>query len=164
MKWWKYLGLLLLLLFIGIQFVPNELPEVSLDNPDDLIQSGLVSGEVAGLLKSACYDCHSNETKYPWYSHIAPTSWLVSKDVREGREALNFSDWQKSEMMQQLGMLDDVAEEVDEKRMPMDIYIKMHASAKLTDDQRTLIVAWAEETMDMLVEEEEEDWEEEDDY
>jgi hypothetical protein len=160
MKWWKYLGLFLLLLIVGIQFVPNKLPEISLDNPDDLIQSGIVSGEVAGILKSACYDCHSNETQYPWYSYIAPTSWLVSKDVKEGREALNFSNWKASDMMQQLGILDDVAMEVEEERMPMDIYIRMHKEAKLSEAQRELIVAWAEDSMDRIVEESEEDEEE----
>jgi len=155
MKWGTYLLGLLVLLFLGLQLAPNELPEVHIYNSGDLIQSGLVNEDVAALLKTACYDCHSNETKYPWYAKVAPSSWLVAKDVREGREALNFSRWEELDLMQQLGKLDDVAIEVDEGRMPMDIYVKMHREAKLTDAQRELIVAWAEDTMDRLVEDSE---------
>lgn len=152
MKWGTYLLGLLALLLLGIQLVPNELPEVHIYNSGDLIQSGLVSEDVAALLKTACYDCHSNETQFPWYAKVAPSSWLVAKDVKEGRESLNFSHWEDFNLMQQLGKLDDIAIEVDEGRMPMDIYVKMHREAKLTDAQRRLIVAWAEDTMDRLVE------------
>lgn len=154
----------LALVFLGIQFVPNELPGVEMNNPGDIIQSGIVSQEVSGLLKTSCYSCHSNETIYPWYSYVAPSSWLVAKDVREGREELNFSTWQENDMIKKLGLLDDISTEVEEGNMPMGIYTLMHPSAKLTDEQRDLIVAWAEDTMDVVVEEEdddEEDWEEE---
>jgi hypothetical protein len=141
--------------FVGIQFVPNELPAVEMNNPGDIIQSGIVSQEVSRLLKTSCYSCHSNETIYPWYSYVAPSSWLVAKDVREGREELNFSTWQENDMVKKLGFLDDISSEVGEGRMPMEIYTFMHPSAKLTDEQRELIVTWAEDTMDVVVEEEE---------
>lgn len=151
----------LALVFLGIQFVPNELPGVEMNNPGDIIQSGIVSQEVSGLLKTSCYSCHSNETIYPWYSYVAPSSWLVAKDVREGREELNFSTWQENDMVKKLGFLDDISSEVGEGRMPMEIYSFMHSSAKLTDEQRELIVTWAEDAMDLVLEEDEEDWEEE---
>lgn len=159
MKWWHYLLSVLALVFLGIQFVPNDLPEVELQNPGDIMLTGMVNDEVAGLLKNSCYDCHSNESKYPWYSHIAPSSWLVTKDIREGREELNFSQWSSYDLMEQLGKLDDIVEEVSNGNMPMGIYTLMHSSAKLSDAQRELIVAWAEETMDRLVEEDEADFE-----
>lgn len=160
MKWWHYLLSVLALVFLGIQFVPNDLPEVELQNSGDIILSGIVNEEVAGLLKNSCYDCHSNESKYPWYSHIAPSSWLVTKDIREGREELNFSNWGNLDLMEQLGKLDDIVEEVGNGNMPMGIYTVMHSSAKLSDAQRELIITWAEETMDKLVEEDEADFEE----
>ncbi|PSL07375.1 heme-binding domain-containing protein [Cecembia rubra] len=159
MKRLTYILGFLALVLLGIQLVPNELPEVQIYNTGDLIQSGLVSEDVAGLLKTSCYDCHSNETVYPWYSKVAPTSWLVAKDVREGREELNFSYWAEMDLMKQLGKLDDIAEAVENGKMPMEIYVWMHKSAKLTDAQRELIVAWAEGAMDTLVEEGEEDFE-----
>jgi hypothetical protein len=155
MKLWHYLLGGLALVFLGIQFVPNELPVVETNNPGDIIQSGLVSQDVTALLKKSCYDCHSNESVYPWYSHIAPSSWLVAKDIREAREELNFSEWDNYDMMKKLGLLDDISIAVSEGEMPLGIYLLMHPSAKIDDAQRELIIAWAEDAMDLLVEEDE---------
>ncbi|RIW14124.1 cytochrome C [Algoriphagus lacus] len=155
MKVWQYLVGGIAVIGIAVQFVPNELPAVESNNPGDLIGSGIVSEEISGILKTSCYDCHSNETQYPWYSNVAPVSWLVSKDVREAREELNFSTWQDYDMMEQLEKLDDIAIEVKEGEMPLGIYTVIHSSAKLDDAQRQLIVEWAEATMDVVVEEEE---------
>ena len=157
MKLWHYLLGGLALVFLGIQFVPNELPVVETTNPEDIIQSGLVSQDVAALLKKSCYDCHSNESVYPWYSHIAPSSWLVAKDIREGREELNFSNWNDYDMMEKLGLLDDISIQIGEGEMPMEIYLLMHPSSKLDDAQRQLIIEWAENAMDVVAEEEEEE-------
>lgn len=156
MKIWQYLILGLGIILLAIQFVPNQLPEVSNENPQDLMGSGLVDGEVSNLLKTACYDCHSNTTKYPWYSYVAPASWLVAKDTREGREEVNFSHWTEVDMMDKLAILDDIIEEVKEEHMPLPIYLTMHSEAKLDDSQRQLIIEWAEAAMDIVVEEEDE--------
>lgn len=156
MKTWHYIVGGIAVIGLAIQLVPNELPSVENTNPADLIGSGIVEGEVAGLLKTACYDCHSNETKYPWYSHVAPVSWLVAKDTREGREELNFSTWQEYDMMEKLKKLDDLVIEVKEGEMPMKIYTVIHSEARLTDAQRQLIITWAESTMDLVAEENEE--------
>jgi Haem-binding domain len=162
-RWHNILGGFALVLII-IQFIPSDLPQTSSDNPGDVTKSGLVSQDVARLLKTSCYSCHSNETKYPWYSYVAPVSWLVVRDVRVGRDELNFSQWQDYDQRRMLRKLDDITSEVGEGRMPMGIYTIMHPSAKLDDVQRELIVAWAEATMDSLAEEEEsEDEESEDD-
>lgn len=154
MKVWQYGLLGLGIIFLVIQFVPNQLPEVTENNPKDLLGSGLVEGEMATLLKTACYDCHSNETKYPWYSFVAPVSWLVAKDTREGREEVNFSYWTDIDMMDKLAILDDVYSEVEEEHMPLPIYLSMHSEAKLTPEDRQKIMEWAEATMDIVVEEE----------
>lgn len=155
MKIWQYLVSGLAVIVVAIQLVPNELPPVELANPGDLLATDLVDGELSGILKTACYDCHSNETVYPWYSHVAPFSWLVAKDVREAREELNFSTWLDYDMMEKLEKLDDIAIEVGEGEMPLKIYTTIHGSAKLDESQQKQIVAWAENTMDLVVEEEE---------
>jgi hypothetical protein len=154
MKVWQYGLLGLGIIFLMIQFVPNQLPEVTENNPKDLMGSGLVDGEMATLLKTACYDCHSNETKYPWYSFVAPASWLVAKDTREGREEVNFSNWTDIDMMDKLAILDDVYSEVEEEHMPLPIYLSLHSEAKLTPEERQKIMEWAEAAMDIVVEEE----------
>ncbi len=155
MKTWHWVSAGAAVLFLAIQFVPNELPTVTEDNPGDLIQSGLVEESAATILKKSCYDCHSNETVYPWYSHVAPASWLVAKDIREAREELNFSTWQDYDLMDKLGKLDDAYIEVEEGKMPMGIYTLMHPSAKLDASQRQTLLDWAETAMDILAEEEE---------
>lgn len=147
----------LALVFVIIQFIPVELPPPDPDRSGDLIGTGLANQEVAQLFKTSCYSCHSNETEYPWYSHVAPSSWLVARDVREGRDELNFSTWLKYDTTRMIRKLDDIASEVGEGNMPMPIYTLMHPSAKLTDEQRELIVAWTETAMDALVGEEEEE-------
>jgi hypothetical protein len=157
MKRWHYLlgGPVLLLLII--QLVPNELPAVVDTNPGDIIQSGIVSEEVASLLKVSCYNCHSNETEYPWYSYVAPSSWLVARDVRLARAELNFSEWVEMDMLDQLAALDDITDEVKSGEMPMGIYTLIHPSAKLDERQRDLIITWAEEAMDIIAEEDEDE-------
>ena len=157
MKIWQYGLGGLAVIALAIQLVPNELPAVQTENPGDLMGSGLVDAEMAGMLKTSCYDCHSNETNYPWYSYVAPVSWLVAKDTREGREELNFSTWQDYDMMEKLEKLDDIAIEVKEGEMPMEIYTTVHSESKLTDEQRQLIVEWAEAAMDIVAEEEEDE-------
>ena len=152
MKVWHYSGLAIALIILGIQFVPVDLPEVKQDNPGDLIGSGIVDGEVANLLQTACYNCHSNLTEYPWYAYVAPVSWLVAKDVRVAREEVNFSSWTDYELMDQLAILDDIYSTVEEKHMPLPIYITMHAEADLDDEQRQKIVEWAENAMDIIAE------------
>jgi Haem-binding domain len=157
MKRWYYILSGLVLVLLIIQLIPNELPSASHDNAGDITKTGLVSQDVAILLKTSCYSCHSNETVYPWYSYVAPSSWLVASDVREGREELNFSTWQDYDISKMLGKLDDISSEVGEDRMPMKIYTLMHPSANLDATQREVIVAWAEATMDIVAEEEEEE-------
>ncbi|WP_158857650.1 heme-binding domain-containing protein [Lunatibacter salilacus] len=161
MKWGLYLLGGLSVILIGIQFVPNNLPTVETANPGDIIASGIVSDDVAAILKTSCYSCHSNESIYPWYSYVAPSSWLVAKDVREGREELNFSNWQDYDMMEKLEKLDDITIEVGEGTMPMGIYTLMHPTASLNDVQREKIIAWAEDAMDVVLEEEDEEGDEE---
>jgi hypothetical protein len=160
MKNWRYILGALALVLVIIQFIPNELPTTTTNNPGDLITAGLASPDVAVILQTSCYSCHSNETKYPWYAHVAPSSWLVANDVREGRDELNFSTWQDYDLRKKLSKLDDLATEVGEGRMPMRIYTVIHTSAQLDETQREIIEEWAETLMDSLAEEEEDEGEE----
>jgi len=148
-------GLALVLLII--QLIPYGLPPAENETSGDIIQSGLVGQEVAPLLKTSCYNCHSNETTYPWYAHVAPASWWIAYDVKKGREELNFSKWREYDSNRMVSKLDDIATEVGEGHMPKPIYTLMHSSAKLSEEQRALIVAWTETTMEELVEQEDEE-------
>ena len=140
----------IVLLFLFIQLIPWEQPPATKDNPDDLLLHQNVPEDVAGLLKASCYDCHSNETVYPWYSKVAPVSWLVRRDVKEGRKELNFSEWNKLKITKKAKALDQIAEYTESEEMPMKIYTIMHPDAKLDDAKRKKIIDWANNTADAL--------------
>ncbi len=136
--------LILLVAFILAQFFGNR-PGVKKENPNDLMATSPVPGDVASLLRHACYDCHSNETVYPWYARVAPVSWLINHDVEEGREELNFSEWNSLKPAKKLKKLDKIKEEVvEEGDMPMAIYVVLHKKARLSDADRQKIGAWVD--------------------
>ena len=118
----KRILIILLALFLIIQFIPSDRPEVILDNPNDFLLNNEVPEKIQSLLRTSCYDCHSNETVYPWYAYVAPVSFLVSRDTRIGRGEFNFSDWEKLDKIEMAEMLDEMGEEVEEGEMPMKIY------------------------------------------
>lgn len=145
--WYSIIGI-----FILMQVYPDSQPKVVLDNPADLLETTKVPDQIAVMLKTTCYDCHSNETVYPWYSYVAPVKWLVNRDTRVGREELNFSNWASMSKMDQAGVLSDISDEVLEGDMPMKIYPIMHAEAKLSDEDRQAIADWADELTESIFE------------
>jgi hypothetical protein len=98
--------------------------------------------QVAAMLHAACYDCHSSETRWPWYSHVAPMSWLIASDVKEGRENLNLSDWSNDNPMRAAKWLENMSDEISSGEMPLPKYTKIHADARLTEIQRMELTDW----------------------
>ena len=99
--------------------------------------------ETAALVKRSCIDCHSNQTAWPWYSYVAPTSWLVERDVRSGREHMNLSEWQQYSFNQRQKLLADIASAVKNGDMPVPQYTLVHQEARLSDSERDRIYQWA---------------------
>ena len=119
-------------------FALAQLTNPSRKNPPvvhDFMATNPPPPEIAALLRAACYDCHSHETRWPWYSRIAPISWLIASDVKEGRRHLNLSNWPVNRPGQAVRRLDDMSEEIDYREMPPAKYTAIHADARLTDDQ-----------------------------
>ena len=130
--------LILILIFIAIQFIP-----VKRENPPVVADfDGPV--EVKEIFKVSCYDCHSNETNWVWYTSIAPVSWLAAHDVNEGREYLNFSDWGNIPSDKYDYVAEEIWEEIEEDKMPMKIHTIMHRDAILSDDQKAIVKDWAD--------------------
>jgi hypothetical protein len=98
---------------------------------------------VASVLRRACYDCHSNETVWPWYSRLAPVSWLLYRDVTEGRRHLNFSEWDRVDAGRRTRKLRAVEEEIDAGDMPPWFYLPMHATARLTEADKQALKSWS---------------------
>lgn len=99
--------------------------------------------EVRAVLKRACYDCHSNETVWPWYSRVAPVSWLIARDVREGRDEANYSTWSRYDAKRQAKILKKSWKEVEEGEMPPWFYVPLHPEAALGEQDRAALSAWA---------------------
>jgi len=132
----------IIILIIIIQFfrIDKTNPEIIVSN--DFIEVSQPSEEIKVILKSACYDCHSNETKYPWYSNIAPVSWLLKDHINEGREELNFSEWGTFTAKRKDHKLEEIVEMLEKGEMPLKGYTLAHQEAQLTNDQKTLLMDW----------------------
>jgi len=137
MKKWLSISLVL---FVLIQFVTvvHDNPE---SNPQNEIQ---VVENVHSILKTACYDCHSNQSVWPWYSYVAPVSWFVADHVHEARHKLNFSEWQTMPEKRRNKRRDQTAEEVDEGDMPLPPYVLLHPGAKLSSEQIAVLKEWSQ--------------------
>ncbi len=129
---------------ISLQFIPSELPPNTPVQLQDNSQLKNVSVEVMTILKTSCYDCHSNQTNYRWYSYVAPISWQIAKDVVKGREALNFSEWNTLNKRKLVSKLADIKEQLAKDGMPMKIYTFIHSDTKLNPTQKLLITDWTD--------------------
>lgn len=131
----RYAVVVLGVLFLVAQFVQPEKTNPSTDPSSTFEAVAKPSPQVASLVQRACYDCHSNSTVWPWYSRIAPVSWLVAADVHEGRRKLNFSQWNLLSAEMSRARLQEACEEVREGKMPPWNYRWMHSKARLTGEE-----------------------------
>ena len=130
----------IILLFLLIQSIQIDKTNEPINPTIEFISMTSANHETKNILKSACYDCHSNESHYPWYTNIAPISWWIKHHINEGREHLNFSNWGNYSEKQKHHKLEECVEMIEEVEMPMTSYTWMHQEAKLTDDQKMLLV------------------------
>lgn len=140
--------LLFLVVFIGAQF-----HRPARTNPPSTPGASLLSKtppEVAAILDRSCRDCHSNETRWPWYTSVSPTSWLVANHVHHGREHFNYSEWALIDEDDQDKLLGAMCSLTERGRMPMPSYLWLHRGAKLAPDEVKAICAWSEKMRDML--------------
>jgi hypothetical protein len=141
----KIVLVILLVAFVAIQFInrPEKITtgEVTADH---ITKKMNVPENVQSILKRSCYDCHSNHTVWPWYSSVAPASWLVSEDVIEGKKKMNFSEWAKMSSAKQEARLNEVCELTRSEEMPLPKYLILHGDAKLTQADKDALCSWVE--------------------
>jgi hypothetical protein len=109
----------------------------------DMMASNAPPPRVAALLKSACYDCHSSETKWPWYSYVAPLSWPLVGHVNDARESFSFSEWPHDSPQRAHKKWNRIADAIEAKEMPLPSYLWIHRESRLTAQQREQVVEWA---------------------
>ncbi len=148
----KWMGIGLLIVFLGMQAVQPERSNPPVDESRTLFALVETPPEVRAIIERSCYDCHSHQTRWPWYSYIAPASWLVAADVKEAREHLNLSEWDRYKELRAIAKLDQMCQEVLDDRMPLPAYLWMHPSAKLSQADIDLLCDWVEKARDNLME------------
>lgn len=141
-KWLKRIGIAAIVLLVVIQVYQPRRTNPAVDPKQEIHGVLNVDPAVANVMHRACNDCHSNRTEWPWYSRVAPASWLVVSDVDRGRAAVNFSEWGRYSAKDQQKHLKEVCSEVTEGEMPALQYTLIHRNAKLSADERTAVCRW----------------------
>ena len=131
-----------ILLAVGVLAVGIQLVPISRENPP--VTAAISAPDaVQEVLENSCYDCHSNLTKWPWYSRVAPASWLVYRDVKKGRDELNFSEWGDYSDRRRNHKLEELEEKVSSKEMPLEMYLPFHPEAALSVTAAETLVEWS---------------------
>ena len=146
MKLGKKIAWALLIIFVAMQFYRPEKNEMSGDHLSKFLEETNPPQEVAGILESSCYDCHTNQTNYPWYNQVAPVSWWLADHIEEGKEHLNFSAWESYSPKKKDHKLEEVVETVESAEMPLNEYTWTHSEANLSEEQRKAVMDWAKQT------------------
>jgi hypothetical protein len=140
LKWTVIVGVIL---FAGLQFTTPARTNPPVDPAQTIEAHTQMTPQVAAILDRSCNDCHSNKTRWPWYSHVAPVSWLVIEDVNEARRAMNLSEWGRLDPDRQRKKLQQMCDEVTDGAMPLGSYTPMHPGSKLTADDVKTLCDWA---------------------
>ncbi len=136
--------------FIAIQFIQPAHNKSGQVLPTDFAKVYTVPPNVQSVLQNACYDCHSNNTVYPWYSNVQPMAWVMASHIKNGKNKLNFSDFGSYTSRRQISKLKGIANEVKDDEMPISSYKWMHKKANLTKEEKVLIMDWMNKTADSL--------------
>jgi hypothetical protein len=149
-KRWKWIAIGAAVVLAAMLLIHPRLTNPPVLAGHDLFATNAPPPEIGVLLRHACYDCHSSETKWPWYSHVAPVSWWLADHVNEGRRHLNFSDWPHDDPRRAARKWSRISEEVDSGDMPLASYTWAHPAARLSPEQRDRLVTWAQAEADRL--------------
>ena len=137
-------------IFFGMQLVQPDRTNPPVDETQTIQALLKVPPHISIIIERSCYDCHSNKTVWPWYSYIAPASWLVARDVHKGRSEMNFTEWNKYKGLRIISKLDQICMNVNQQTMPLPIYLTMHPGARPTQAEIDTVCAWVESESDRL--------------
>ena len=142
----KIIAIVALAALVGIQFLPAKRNQSDIVPASDFIASYNTPKEVENILRTSCYDCHSNNTAYPWYNNVAPFSYWIADHVKEGKEHLNFSKWDTYSIDKKDRLLEEIEEVVVNGEMPLNVYTYLHDDAELSESEVDDIVEWAKQS------------------
>lgn len=142
--------LLLLIVFVGIQFMPTTRNQNNEVLETDFSETFSVPNNIQNLLKNSCYDCHSNNTNYPWYHKIQPVNWFLEYHIKEGKKELNFSEFGGYSKRRQKSKLKSIKSQIEKNSMPLSSYTFIHRNAKLSEKDKKLLITWMAKSIDSL--------------
>ena len=150
MKYLKKLFWLVLIVFVVVQFFRPE-KNISLDaEAHHISQKFSVPEDVRQILSTSCYDCHSNNTRYPWYYSVQPVAWWLRNHVTEAKQHLNFDEFASYRLRKQYHEFEEIIEMIDENEMPLPSYTLIHRNAALSQEQKERIIAWSNLCMEVM--------------
>ena len=143
-RWVKRVGLATGCLVLAIQLLPVNRTNPSLDPSGTIYAAQPVPDEVKAVFERSCKNCHSNETAWPWYSYVAPVSWVVARDVHRARKTMNFSEWGSYSAQRKEDKLEEICEQLTNGDMPDRKYAIFHRRARITPEERAIVCQWTE--------------------
>lgn len=150
MKWVKKTVFAIVIVLITIQFIQPAHNKSGQVLPTDITKTYSVPENVAAIFKNACYDCHSNNTRYPWYSNIQPMAWMMAMHIKNGKEKLNFSEFGSYTTRRQISKLKGIANSIKDATMPLASYKMIHKNATLSQADKALTMDWIQRTADCI--------------
>lgn len=147
----KQLLVALLMAFTVIQFMQPARNQSGQAVQSDFSNTSSIPDTIYTLFKNACFDCHSNNTSYPWYSNIQPMGWLIARDIENGKAKLNFNDLGSLSSRRRVSKLQEIENRIKDGTMPLPTYKLMHENARLTKEEQELLIGWIEETKDSAI-------------
>lgn len=135
-------------MFVGIQFIPTTRNQDHTISKSDFMVIYNVPFEIEAKIKISCYDCHSNNTRYPWYSKIQPVAWFMEKHIKKAKEELNFSEYGEYSKRRQKSKLKSIRDQIRKNRMPLTSYTILHNDARLSNKDRIEIKDWADKLLE----------------
>ena len=143
MKKWVKLSLwVVFIVLVGIQFIPVQPNETEPVTTADFIEYYQPPIAIGNIIRSSCYDCHSNQTKYPWYSNVQPIGWLLQNHISEGKSELNLSEFGNQSNRMKRTKLKSIITQINDDEMPMSSYLLLHSEAKLDSLKKARLVKY----------------------
>ncbi len=146
----KKIGIAVVIILIGIQFIRPEKNNNPVEADKQITAVAEIPENVETIFKKACYDCHSNNTVYPWYSHIQPIYFWLDGHIKDGKKHFNFDEFASYKLRKQYHKMEEFIEMVKEDNMPLKSYVLIHDDAKLSVEEKTTITNWAQSIMDTM--------------
>lgn len=146
----KIVAMIVLVAFVGIQFIPTERNQSDFVPKTDFLLANNTPETISNLLMESCYDCHSNNTQYPWYNRVQPIAWFLEDHIIEGKKELNFSEWTAYSDRRKNSKLNSIISQIEDDEMPLYSYTLIHRDAVYSDSEKEMVIEYMRDLKDKL--------------